>query len=156
MKKIFAAILICSTAACFGPFPPSQAKIAEGLRKEGKLSESIAAYRKHIEDRFNDERRKTDENPNFYHLLIGDIYLEEKQPLMAESEYKIALKKEIEQGFLTYRFRELALYYEKIGNFEDAVRVLKEYRKLDELLFDGTLDEVHKREIAKEDLLLKK
>ena len=129
---------------------PSHATIADDLRKEGKLKESIAEYEQHVSDRLASKRKFPDENPYFYYLLIGDVYLELDDPAEARRAYERALDEKVEPRLTSARLRRLGQWYEEKGKYEEALEVLKKYRDLDPEMYNLDIDQVHKAIVKKE------
>ena len=129
----------------------SYAQIAEELRNQGKNKEAIENYELHIQDRLNNPNKPNDENPYFYKLMIGDIYLDLKEPENAAKSYTEAKEKGVNHYLVSERFRFIARYYEKQGELEKAFAALRQFRDLDPLMYDMEADRIHKLIIKKED-----
>ncbi|MCC6220127.1 MAG: tetratricopeptide repeat protein [Deltaproteobacteria bacterium] len=160
INYIFVAFSIFFLSAChfyFGKFswsfsyPGAHRELAEKLRQEGKADEAIAHYRKHIDERLADKHRKDSENPYFYYILIGDIYLETNRPTEALAFYKQAEESQVQREFVIDRLRQVASYFENESSKEKAIELLRANRDLDPLLFDADIDRIHK-EIVKSEL----
>lgn len=159
LLAIFLSGITLYCAGCLS-LGKSQAIIAEELRKEGKFKEAIEHYETHIENRIADSKRSAEENPHFYYLLIGDIYLEIDQFDDARGAYdtareNIILKEtNIEETPLALlvldRYRTLGSYLEKQEKLQEAIDLLKEYRDLDPAKFDHDIDRIHKKMVKKE------
>jgi tetratricopeptide (TPR) repeat protein len=152
------AILLCLTYAILCQFAcapalrpkPSAATLAERFADEGKLDEAIASYRKHIELRLQDPKRPKSENPYFYLLFIGDLYLQSEQITLARKSYEEARAKGVDGPLVAERLRSFATYFEKKDDLERAILELKRYRELDPLMFDSEIDRLHKLFVARE------
>lgn len=131
--------------------PPTHAEQAEALVAEGKRAEAIEEYKKHVRQRVAFVDRPADENPYFYYILIGDLQLELGDPDLAEQAYLTALENKVHPDLVGDRIRRLSSWYADQGQFDTAIELLKTHRELDELVFDGHLDEIHKRAVAAED-----
>lgn len=129
---------------------PSAATRAESLAEEGKVDAAIAAYREHIELRLADPRRPESENPYFYLLMIGDLYLASGRIELAREAYEEARNKAVDQALTAERLRRFATHFEKKGLLEQAISELRQYRELDPLMFDSEIDRLHKLFIARE------
>ncbi|MCC6932320.1 MAG: hypothetical protein IT292_03595 [Deltaproteobacteria bacterium] len=129
----------------------SFAEEAQEMLKEGLYDDAIYEYQKHINYRLQDESRPADENPYFYYLLIGDIYLKQSKPEDAVLYYSLAKEKEVSAPFLSDRYRQLAYWYKQKGDYTKALEILETYRSIDETNFDYAIDEVHKQMLAAED-----
>ena len=159
MKKVYLGILLISVfslQACFVfyttfdiPLTDSHAGRAEVLAKEGKYQEAIDEYELHLEQRLASESRSEGENPYFYKLLIGDLYLELNQVDKAVEAYEVALEREVRPGLTKERFRRLGNWYSERGEIEEGILVLKKYRELDPLLFDLEIDRLHKESLRR-------
>ena len=157
MKKLLPLVLgllLISLGSCaffgFGR-GPSHARVAAQLRADKKYDEAIVEYRKHIDARLNDSRREPEENPYFYLILIGDIYLEEGKTDDALASYVEAKDKEVEVALVVDRIRRIARAMKDAGKYRDAVALLKKYRELDEFVFDLDIDENLKAIVKSED-----
>jgi tetratricopeptide (TPR) repeat protein len=128
----------------------SHARIAQELTTEKKYSEAIAEYQKHIDVRFKVKNRDPNENPYFYYLLIGDLYLKLNDPKTAEDFYRRAHKSEVPLPFITDRYRLLAKWHEENGDVEKSMAILNAHKELDPLLFNAAIDDLHKKTIADE------
>ncbi len=143
--------LLLSLSACFADFGPSHATRAIELRKEGKYDEAIEEYRIHRREREKSKYRPADENPAFYELLIGDVYLEAGKPLEAEAAYERALQEKVSDELVNYKLRGLAQWYESKNRIQEALTVLNKYREREPVLFDFDIDRLHKRALREED-----
>ena len=129
----------------------TRARYAQRLEEAGHHDEAIAQYRKHIEERLADPRRPADENPYFYEILIGDIYLHLDKAEDAEASYRTAYEKDVARPFIIDRMRQLGAWYEQHGRLEAARDLLKQYRQLDTLLFDFDLDRIGKKIVSRDE-----
>ena len=148
------SLCVVSLSGClFGVFSlgPSHAQRAQQLRQEGKFEEAITEYRLHMELRRKDAHRPPDENPAFYELLIGDVYLDANSPLEAEESYQRASDADVHGDLVNFKFRHLGQWYESQGNLEKAIQILKKYRDRDPLMFDYDIDRLHKAMLRRED-----
>ena len=116
---------------------------AEAAEKSKEYSKAIEYYNKHIEFRNNDSKPPK-ENPYFYLLMVGDLYLKNEQPIEAKDTYIKAVDKEVSKPLCAERIRNIAKYYSEKSNYEEAFKILEEYRELDPLLFDLDKDNLHK------------
>jgi predicted Zn-dependent protease len=112
---------------------------------------TIPEYEEHIEARLKDPDRPSWENPHFYQLLIGDLYLKDNKPKEALKSYLKARKHGVEDSLISDRIRGLAKWYIDKAKKEDAFQLLKTWGALDPLLFDGLLDELARKMTAEED-----
>ena len=126
----------------------TRARYAQKLSEAGMDDEAIAQYRLHITERLKDPSRPADENPYFYEILIGDIYLRQDKPVEAEDCFNIAREKQVAAPFIIDRMRQLGAWYENHNQLETARDTLKRYRELDTLLFDFDIDRIGKKIVA--------
>ncbi len=115
---------------------------AEQLTEEGRYTEAIGTYRKHIQERLDDSTRPEWENPYFYLLRIIDLQLRMERPADALSSCREAEKQGVESILISDRYRAVASWHEQHGNLEAAFEVLKSNRERDPLLFDAMLDRI--------------
>jgi tetratricopeptide (TPR) repeat protein len=154
VRKIFALLVFYPLLGCsfFRPDnKPSHARIAAQLREEKNYSESINEYHKHIKARLEDPRREPEENPYFYYILIGDVYLDKGDQARALESYLIAKQQSVEVPLIVDRLRKVASHLRKQGKLKEALELLKEYRGLDEFVFDLDIDEIFKELVKRED-----
>ena len=155
MKKV--TFIIVSFGILFGIFcvgcfsTQTYAQHAAILREEKKYHEAIVAYEKHIEERSLDQKRPADENPAFYYLLIGDIYLELQDPDKALKSYEQSLAAQISPDLVSYKLRMLAHWYEAQNQLEQAIAHLQRFRESDPVMFDFDIDRLHKKQLSNED-----
>lgn len=122
--------------------PINSANQAEEFTQQGQYEEAIALYRAHIEDRLAVSNRAEWENPYFYLLRIGDLYLRMEQPQAALDAYREAEANKVEESLISDRYRAVAHWYIEHGQLQAAFDLLKTYRGKDSLLFDAMLDRV--------------
>lgn len=123
---------------------------AEKYTRKENYSKAITAYKRHIAFRLSLKKRPEWENPYFYLLLIGDLYLANGDSKQALLSYEEAEKNEVSKLTINDRFRYVAAWHEKNGDLEEALLLLEKYRHRDPLLFDLVRDRISK-EIAKKD-----
>ncbi|MCB0325156.1 MAG: tetratricopeptide repeat protein [Bdellovibrionales bacterium] len=129
----------------------SHAALAEELTAEHQYEAAIEEYRRHLNDRLTDEHRTAEENPYFYELLIGDLYLRLERVDDAINAYESALREKVDTGLVGERLRRLGDWYEERGQYEQAIATLRKYRFLDPLTFDLEIDRLHKASLAVDD-----
>jgi tetratricopeptide (TPR) repeat protein len=115
---------------------------AEELTQQERFEEAISQYRVHIQTRLKVSNRADWENPHFYLLRIGDLYLRMGQPQAALDAYREAEANQIEASLISDRYRAVAHWYVENNQLQSAFDVLKTYRDRDSLLFDAMLDRV--------------
>jgi len=130
---------------------PSHARLAAQYRSEKKYAEAIGEYQQHITARLEDSRREPEENPYFYLILIGDVYLEQTKLQPALESYIEAKEREVETPLVVDRIRRVARALRDNGQHREAVTLLKKYRALDEFVFDLDIDETLKAIVTFED-----
>lgn len=154
---LFALLIAHSAAGCvfyfdvfdFSP-EKSHATQAEELEEQGKLEEAIAQYEKHIEKRLRAKSRPDHENPHFYQILIGDLYLRLDRPDAAKQAFESAHQNGVNVEFVSERFRRLAHWYAKRERFNEALELLARYRELDPFMYDIDTDTIHKQLVKKD------
>ena len=129
----------------------SHARTAERLRTQGKMEEAIAEYKKHIAARLSEPTRPAGENPYFYWILIGDVYLEADRPEDAKRSYLEARDHDVDIAFVIDRLRGIARYFEQRKEYEEAIKLLKEFRQMDDFIFDYDIDRLSKEMVKAED-----
>ncbi len=129
---------------------PSHAELARYFESEGEYKRAIDEYETHIALREQDDSRPATEDPKFYYLFIGDLYLKLEKPLEAEASYLKAIQDETTKPLLAYRLRDLGAWYEARGELEKAIETLRAYRDLDSLMFDHDIDRIHKKSVLQE------
>lgn len=159
-SRAFAALLISSLLsfeACFFfsgslGFAPSKshAQLAEERSSEGKYREAISEFLLHMEHRLASTTRPKDENPYFYFLLIGDLYLKLEEPTQAENSYMEAAAHDVLPELVRERFRGLGKWLEQREEYRFAIKVLERHRALDPIMFDFDIDRIHKKIVQKE------
>jgi tetratricopeptide (TPR) repeat protein len=117
---------------------------AEEFSGNGEFERSISAYEEHIKTRL-DSTKPEWENPFFYYLKIGDIYLRQNQPDKAISAYLTAKQKGIDKLMISDRLRALASWYEKNKQLEQALKLLTTHSELDPILFNAMLDRIARK-----------
>jgi hypothetical protein len=129
---------------------PNAANQAEEFTQLGQYEEAIQLYREHIESRLSVSNRAEWENPHFYLLRIGDLYLRMEQPQAAIDAYRDAEAHKVEDSLISDRYRALAHWYIEHNQLQAAFDLLKTYRGKDSLLFDAMLDRVGRAMTAQE------
>ena len=117
---------------------------AEEQVQQKQYNKARKLYSQHIQRRLNAEERPEWENPYFYLLMIGDLYLKESAFTEARTSYEQAFEKGIEPLLISDRFRAYAHALEQEKLYERALSFLQQYRSLDPLLFDAMLDRIAK------------
>lgn len=117
---------------------------AEEYLRQERYDDAISAYQAHMEERLKLRNRPDWENPYFYYLLIGDIELGRDRVDDALHAYQLAEQHHIHRSLISDRYRYVANWYEKHGEYEKALELLTQHRELDPLLFDATLDRIAK------------
>lgn len=153
MRKVFGLTftLLLFAGGCFGGYREYEnLEAAEHFSREEKFDEAIAAYRKHMRYRLSLMDRPEWENPYLYLLMIGDLQLNQGKPEEALASYQLAEKNKVDNALVSDRYRYLASWYEKKGDYDTAIEILTTYRDRDELLFDVMRDRMAKALVEKE------
>ena len=93
---------------------------AEELSRQGRYKEAIEEYRAHMEARLAVANRPEWENPYFYLLLIGDVYLGKGEIERALTSYEDAEKNGVHEALVSDRYRSVAARYEEKGDLKKA------------------------------------
>lgn len=127
---------------------------AEIYERQGDFPQAIKAYRQHIQRRLENENRAEWENPAFYLLHIGDLYL--KQSLVEEAlgEYEAARVEGVARTLVADRFRLVAAWLAERGQIQEAIEILSAHRDEDPILFDLMRDRLAREKVAHEEMLL--
>jgi hypothetical protein len=104
-----------------------------------------------MDERLSLHNRPEWENPYFYELLIGDIYLSQGDAVRALDSYESSEKHGVHLTLVSDRYRSVAAWHETNGELKEAITVLTTYRDRDPLLFDAALDRVARALTALED-----
>jgi tetratricopeptide (TPR) repeat protein len=136
--------IVTALSACYSVGSERLSR-AEALSRERRFSEAIALYREHIAARLKVEDRPTWENPYFYLVIIGDLYLEEGNYLEALIAYEHAEKMQVDAVLVADRYRYIARKFEDRGQYRQALAVLERYRVRDTILYDLMLDRIGKK-----------
>ena len=151
IKILLSTLMLCSCSIFFFTDFRQYLDAAEKAEKEQNYKEAIQQYKGHIIFRKSDSGRFKDENPYFYQLMIGDLYIKLKNPESAEKAFLIALKHNISPPLCAERLRRIGTYYLEEKKYEEAFAILRKHRELDPLLFDLEIDKVHKASIGQEE-----
>jgi tetratricopeptide (TPR) repeat protein len=135
-------LLVGAPLSACTPYGSERLREAEQLSREGKHEEAIAAYKAHMESRLGVTNRPEWENPYFYTLLIGDVYLGKDEPIQAISAYEEAEMRGVHPSLVSDRYRSVARWYEDRHEYKNAFDLLVKYRSRDTLLFDSMLDRI--------------
>jgi len=148
---IIALLLLTS---CSSTASSRELRQAEEFARKGDYVQAIESYTRHVELRLNLENRAEWENPYFYYLLIGDLYLAMDDLDNARQSYEYAESKEVHNSLIADRYRFLASWYEQRGDYRTSLEILAEYRDRDPLLFDVIKDRIARQAIYEEDRML--
>lgn len=157
MRSIY-ILLIFLISACqpffyFGTFSSQSNNYLEQaaeLTNAQEYEKAIEAYQQHIDYRLSIKNRPEWENPNFYLLLIGDLYLKMDKVDSALKSYQEAETLQVEKTLVADRYRMISRWYEEKSDYKKAIEVLEKYRDRDPLLNDAILDRLAKELTAKE------
>jgi len=144
-------ILLFGAISCSPTSSSRQLKQAEEFARMGQHQQAITSYANHIQERLKLENRAEWENPYFYYLLIGDLYLKMDQLDNAQRSYEYAEQKGVHESLVSDRYRFLAHWYEERGDYLTALEILARYRDRDPLLFDVIKDRVAREAVYQED-----
>jgi tetratricopeptide (TPR) repeat protein len=154
VERLCAALL---SAALIGPgcAPSSPGTShrdrADQLAASGQYVAAIAEYRAHLRSRLAAAPRPESENPYFYYLDIGDMYLQLGKPAGAVKYYDLAGKKGVGVEYVNDRLRHVASWYEEQGRLREAIEHLKKYSERDPVLFGLMLDRIAKEIVEREE-----
>lgn len=148
---LLSASLLCGTSCGIFTKMPTVLESADQARKDGRFQEAIQLYKQHLQTRLNTSWKIKNENPYFWLLTVGDVYLQAGDPVKAQLAYDQARTQNVDLPLLVDRYLSLATWYKEHGNTKEAIAILTEYRSLDTLLFNGELDTISKELVDKED-----
>lgn len=121
---------------------------AERSTSAGDYETAIKAYEKHMHLRRLSATRAEWENPSFYFLLIGDLYLRMDRDENAREAYLSALTDGVEERLVIDRLRGLADWYAQKKRYDEALEVLETHRALDPILMNVSLDRIARESLA--------
>jgi len=156
MKKLLfsfplLAIALVLLASCSSTATSRELRQAEEFARKGDYLQAIESYARHVELRLDLKNRPEWENPYFYYLLIGDLYLAMDDLDNARQSYEYAESKDVHNSLIADRYRFLASWYEQRGDYRTSLEILAEYRDRDPLLFDVIKDRIARQAIYEED-----
>lgn len=125
-------------------------QLAEEALRSGNFPQAVALYQKHMSERLAAKNRPEWENPHFYELLIGDVYLSQGDSEQALAAYERAEKNGVHNNLVSDRYRAVARWFEDKGELQRAFDILEKYRDRDLLLFDAMLDRIGRELTARE------
>jgi len=155
-RFLFLLMLSAATSGCYVFFwsdSMNELKRAEELSRQGNYTEAIQAYRSHMQKRLALPNRPEWENPYFYQVLIGDIYLGQGDPTDALDSYLEADKQGVDSFLIADRIRSVAQWYEQKGELQSAIDLLTTHRSRDSLLFDSMLDRYARALVKREEIV---
>jgi tetratricopeptide (TPR) repeat protein len=120
-----------------------QNKVSE-LEEQKQFEEARAVYKKHQVYRLSRRERAEWENPYFYSLLIGDLYLKEGKATDSLTMYEEALRHKVEAHLIDDRILKLGVWYMEKGLYGEAISLLSKYQKRNPLLYESALDKASK------------
>jgi tetratricopeptide (TPR) repeat protein len=127
------------------------AQKAEAAAKTGDLDGAINNYYLHIQSRLKEKDRPEWENPYFYFLLIGDLYVQKNDPISALAKYDAASEKNVDPRLVGDRVCLLSRRLEAQGKFSTAYKILVKRHQLNPELFDIALNRVARALAEEED-----
>ena len=130
-------------------------RLAERHQRKEEYADAITAYKLHIDHRLALEQKPEWENPYFYYLIIGDLYLKEDLYQKALESYRFADSKKVDSGLVSDRYRLVAKWLADKERFSEAIDLLNTYRETDPLLYDMMRDRIAREmvQIEEESLL---
>lgn len=117
---------------------------ASQLEKDGKIMESISMYEKHIHEREKSDREEW-ENPQFYRLIIADLKASLNDIDGALHEIKSADDAHVDPQLILDRVRKIAIKIAENGDTHRAIELLDNYRTINEVLVDATIDRIARK-----------
>ena len=124
---------------------------AEQHQRQKNYGLAILDYKAHIQSRLDDSVRAEWENPYFYYLIIGDLYLKQENVDLALKSYDYADNKGVDSGLISDRYRMVANWLTSKGEYKQAIELLNKHRNKDELLYDMMLDRLAREMVALEE-----
>ena len=137
-------VLTIGISSCLFSERLSHARVAEQLRAEGKYKEAITEYEKHISARISAAGKDPGENPYFYRILIGDVYLESGDLVAAESSYVEAVDHGVDKQLVASKLRGLAEKMVEEMRVDDAMEMLRRHQDYDPLMINLEIDRLYK------------
>ena len=107
----------------------------------GKVSIAVNALEEYVKQR-DKEQLLPGENPSFYFITMGDLYLDSRDPIQAELKYEEAERRAVDKSLVADRYIRLAEFLRIEGKTGQAMEVLNRHAALNPLVFDGYRDKV--------------
>ncbi|MCB0320801.1 MAG: hypothetical protein KDD60_07725 [Bdellovibrionales bacterium] len=126
-------------------------RLAERYQRKKQYSLARTSYLHHIQARLSVKDKPEWENPHFYYLLIGDLFLSEADIPEALKSYDMARKNGVDIGLVSDRYRLVANSLAKNGDFDGAIEILNTYHDYDPLLFDMMRDRLAREKVESEE-----
>ncbi len=136
-------ILLCGCGAYM--FETNYLAQAEVHTEKNEYQQAIESYQHHIEQRLADSKRAQWENPYFYLIRMGDLYLKLENPSGALEKYIEAENQNVEKELVSDRIRSLASWYESKNELRKAIDLLALHREKDQFLFDSMLNRMTRK-----------
>ncbi len=124
---------------------------AERYTREKEYEKAIQSYTMHMQERLDLKEKPEWENPYFYWLLIGDLYLKSENVKEALKAYELAENEKVSPGLISDRYRYVAHWYAERDKYDEAIEILTKYRDRDDLLFDLTRDRIARDMVSAEE-----
>ncbi len=151
IRFFYILLILFSLCSCFSKETEQIINKVKELEENGKIHEAYKVYISHIENKLDKkENNQTKYNPFFYFILIGDMYLRNKNYDAALSSYLIARSRKIKKEIIVDRIQLIAKRYIKEKKYQKAWDLLEKYKNLDELSFSYQLSELHKKMVKEE------
>jgi tetratricopeptide (TPR) repeat protein len=146
IQSIFYIIVFLFLTSCtvFERTPSSAVLAKEAVDKKYFL-DAIELYHQHIKERLRDDNRESWENPYFYLLLIGDIYVEIGDFKSALDSYEEAKNNQVDKQLYLDRIRFIAEKLEEKGEIQSAFDLLNNHLSEDPLIINELLDKLSRK-----------
>jgi tetratricopeptide (TPR) repeat protein len=161
-QKILIKFLVIATCTLFAACKPffffesyrfssQHLKKAEEFSRAEDYEKAIMHYKNHIADRLSAKDRPEWENPYFYYLIIGDLYLLQGKVSSSLAAYNMAEDNGVDVTLVADRYRYVASWHENKDEWEQAFYLLQQYEDRDPLLFNLIMDRLGRKITKLED-----
>lgn len=120
-------------------------QLAQEAQSSGETELAISLYKEHIQQRLTAKDRPEWENPWFYYLVIGDIFLKNGDIDKAVIYYIEAEKKGVKTEYVTDHIIRIALHYEEKEQYSEALKHLQNYKDRDPDFFNLIMDRIARK-----------
>jgi tetratricopeptide (TPR) repeat protein len=144
----FSFLVLGFVLGAVGCSMPHTLEDADLYRSMREYDTAIKLYKEHVEYRLGQERPDW-ENPYFYYLTIGDMYLEKGDVHQALLAYRTAHNNGVEIDYISHSYRKAAEWLANQDRFDEAKALLNKHQELDPILFHAALDRISRVQVKK-------